>query len=333
MPHRTQQTVRVGLAGSGSYLPQRILTNDELSRMVDTSDEWITTRTGIKERHIARPDEVTSDMAAAAARQALESAGIGAETLDVIIVATCTPDTIFPSTACAVQQKIGAANAFCFDLSAACSGFLYAMETARGMLAAGLHRTALVIGADKMSCVVDWQDRTTCVLFGDGAGAVVLTAATTGRGIMASMMGSDGSLGDLLQIPGGGSRHPASEQTVRDRLHVIKMGGNHVFKHAVLCMSQAGQGVLERAGLEMSQVDWIIPHQANMRIISAIADRAGAPIEKVICNLNKVGNLSAASIPVAMDEAVRDGRIRRGDILLFVAFGGGFTWGAMALEW
>lgn len=333
MTHTTHHCQRVEIAGTGAYLPERILTNDDLSRMVDTSDEWIRTRTGMRERRIARADEYTSDMGAEAARRALASAGMTAAEVGLIVVATCTPDMVFPSTACAVQQKIGASNAFCFDLSAACSGFLYALETARGMIAAGQHRTALVIGAEKMSCVLDWQDRSTCVLFGDGAGAVVLRPAERGRGILASAMGSDGSLGDLLKIPGGGCVHPASAQTLHDRLHCVKMGGNQVFKHAVVCMSQAGEAVLEKAGIELSQVDWVIPHQANMRIVNAIAERAGFPIEKVVTNLDRVGNISAASIPVALDEAVRDGRIRRGNLLLFVAFGGGFTWGAMALEY
>lgn len=333
MTHTTQHCQRVEVAGTGAYLPDRILTNDDLSRMVDTSDEWIRTRTGMRERHLARDNEVTSDMGAEAARRALAAAGVDATEVDLIVVATCTPDMMLPSTACSVQQKIGASRAFCFDLSAACSGFLYAVEAVRGMIAAGQYRTGLVIGAEKMSCVTDWQDRSTCVLFGDGAGAVVLRAAQRGQGILASAMGSDGALGDLLKIPGGGSVTPASAQSVQDRLHFIKMGGNQVFKHAVICMSEAGQKVLDKAGLALSQVDWVIPHQANMRIVTAIAERVGFPMEKVITNLERVGNISAASIPVALDEAVRDGRIRRGQMLLFVAFGGGFTWGAMALEY
>jgi 3-oxoacyl-[acyl-carrier-protein] synthase-3 len=322
------------IAGTGSYLPERVLTNHDLEQMVDTSDEWIRTRTGISERHIARDDEVTSDMAAEAARRALAGANVDAADVDLIIVATCTPDTIFPNTACAVQEKIGAGHTLCFDLSAACSGFLYGLEAARGMLGSGLYQTALVIGAEKMSCITDWEDRSTCVLFGDGAGAVVLRACNADRrGIIATSMGSDGSLGDLLKIPGGGSRVPTGEQSVADRLHYVKMGGNQVFKHAVLCMSEAGQTVLTKAGLEIGDVDWVVPHQANMRIIKAIADRADVPKDKLCTNLDRVGNVSAASVPLALDEAVRDGRIQRGDTVLFVVFGGGFTWGAMVLEW
>ncbi len=334
MVQSAEQTIRVGIAGTGSYLPERILTNDDLSQMVDTSDEWILTRTGMSERHIARDDEATSDMGVVAAQRALESAGVSAEDVDLIIVATCTPDMIFPNTACAVQEKMGATNAFCFDLSAACSGFLYGVETARGLIVSGIYRNVLVIGAEKMSCITDWEDRGTCILFGDGAGAVLMQPLQgEGRGIISSAMGSDGSLGDLLKLPGGGSRFPASNATVDERLHYIKMGGNKVFKNAVVCMTDAGQKVLSQAGLEISDVDWLIPHQANMRIIKAIADRAGFPMEKVCTNLDRVGNISAASVPVALDEAVREGRIKRGDTILSVVFGAGFTWGAMVLEW
>lgn len=324
---------RVRIAGTGSYLPERILTNHDLEKMVDTSDEWIRTRTGMCERRISRDDETTSDMAAAAAQNALETAGVDAADVDLVIVATCTPDMVFPSTACAVQDKVGAKNAFCYDLSAACSGFLYAVESARGMIEAGNCRTALVIGAEKMSCVTDWEDRGTCVLFGDGAGAVVLRPSETGRGILASCMGSDGSLGDLLKIPAGGCRMPASPETLAERQHFVKMGGNKVFKHAVVCMSAAGQSVLEKAGLELHDVDWVVPHQANMRIIKAIADRAEVSMDKFCTNLERVGNISSASVPVALDEAARAGKIREGDTVLFVVFGGGFTWGAMILTW
>ncbi|MDP6525149.1 MAG: beta-ketoacyl-ACP synthase III [Kiritimatiellia bacterium] len=325
--------IRIAITGTGAYLPERVLTNDDLSTMVDTSDEWIQARTGMRERRIAREDEATSDMGAVAATRALESAGVDAAEVDLIIVATCTPDMIFPSTACHIQELIGAKNAFCFDLSAACSGFLYGIETARGMITSGVYKTVLVIGAEKMSSITDWEDRGTCILFGDGAGAAVLQAGDEGHGIMSTVMGSDGSLGDLLKLPAGGSRTPASAQTVEDRLHFTKMGGNQVFKHAVLCMSEAGQKALDLAGLEIADVDWVIPHQANMRIINAIAERAEVPLEKLCVNLERVGNLSGASVPVVLDEAVRDGRIKRGDIILFVVFGAGFTWGAMVLQW
>ena len=322
------------VSGTGSYLPQKVLTNHDLAGLVDTSDEWIVTRTGISERHIAAADEATSDMAAAAAERALENSGVMAEDVDLIIVATVTPDMLFPNTACFVQNRIGACNAFCFDLEAACCGFLYALKTARQFLLCGTIDTALVIGAEKLSCVTDWDDRATCVLFGDGAGAAVLQRdKREGHGIMSSVMGSDGSLADLLKIPGGGSRHPASPDTIRDRLHYMKMTGREVFKHAVRCMSQSGRGALKKCGLTVDDVDWVISHQANIRIIHAIGDRLGVPREKLIINLDRVGNMSGASIPVALDEAVRDGRIRKGDILLFIAFGGGFTWGATVVGW
>jgi len=329
---KTETMRSAAIAGTGSYLPERVLTNAELERMVDTTDEWIRTRTGISERHLARDDEASSDMAAEAARRALASAGVGAETVDAIIVATITSDMFFPSTACFVQQKIGAAKAFCFDVTAACSGFVYAMEIARNMIAVGSAETVLVIGSEKLSCVTDWQDRATCVLFGDGAGAVVLRPASGQAGIKSCFMGSDGSLSDLLNIPGGGSRRPASQESVAARLHYMKMSGNEVFKHAVRCMCEAGKRALARAGLTEKDVDWVIPHQANMRIIQAIASRFGGSMDKFIVNLDRVGNISGASIPVALDEAVRDGRIKPGQTVLFVAFGGGFTWGAMVVK-
>jgi 3-oxoacyl-[acyl-carrier-protein] synthase-3 len=330
---QSASTKRVGITGTGSCLPDRVMTNRELESIVETTDEWIQTRTGIRERHIAGPDESTSDMAAQAAFRALESARVDPEHVDAILVATCTPDTIFPNTACAVQEKIGAKSAFCMDLSAACSGFLYGMEVGRGLIASGQCRTVLLIGAEKMSTVVDWQDRTTCVLFGDGAGAVVLQTVEGDRGVIASSLGADGSLGNLLGIPGGGSRRPATAESVAERLHFVRMEGNQVFRHAVVCMTEAGRKALEQAHLAPTDVDWVIPHQANMRIVRAIANRAAMPFEKFITNLERVGNLSAASIPVALDEAVRDGRIASGQTVLLVAFGGGFTWGALVLKW
>lgn len=323
----------VGIVGTGSYLPAHVMTNADLEKIVETSDDWIVSRTGIRERRIAAADEATSDLAAAAARKALESAGVAAEAVDLIVVATITPDMPFPSTACFVQDKIGAKRAFCFDVEAACSGFIYALEVGYRFLASGGGKTALIIGAEKLSSVTDWGDRTTCVLFGDGAGAVVLRAPAAGRGIIGTVAGSDGALAGLLNIPGGGSRHPASPDTLAKGLHFMKMQGNEVFKHAVRCMCEAGQTVLARHALKAADVRWVIPHQANLRIIQAISNRLGVGLDRFCVNLDRVGNMSGASIPVALDEAVREGRMTTGDLLLFVAFGGGFTWGATVLEW
>ena len=324
----------VCITGTGAYLPERILTNEELEKMVDTSDEWIKTRTGISERHLAGDHEAVSDMAASASVSALESAGITALDVDVIVVATCTPDMPLPNSACFVQNMIGAKNAFCLDIEAACSGFVYGLEIVRGWIESGIYKTALVIGAEKLSCVVDWEDRGTCVLFGDGAGAVVVQAREECEGgILASQLGSDGALTSLLSIPGGGSRTPISKRVLDEKLYCLKMEGNQVFKHAVRCMADAGINAVERAGLDVTDIDWVIPHQANMRIIQAIADKVGISMDKFVVNLDKVGNMSAASIPVALDEAVKDGRVRKGDVLLFIVFGGGFTWGATVVKW
>jgi 3-oxoacyl-[acyl-carrier-protein] synthase-3 len=323
---------RAVIVGTGSYLPERILTNADLEKMVDTTDEWIVTRTGIRTRHIARDDETTSDMAAAAANRALEAAGVAPDAVDLILVATVTPDMLFPNTASLVQEKIGARRAYGFDIEAACSGFIYAMAAARNYIAAGEAETILVLGAEKLSMVTDWTDRGTCVLFGDGAGAVVVRRGDSG-GVLGSVMGSDGALADLLNIPAGGSRMPASAETVAKRMHSIRMVGNEVFKHAVRCMCDAGHRVVQKCGCTMDDVRWIVPHQANMRIIQAIASRVSGGMEKFCVNLDRVGNMSGASIPVALDEAVRAGKFARGDKVLFVAFGGGFTWGATLVEW
>jgi 3-oxoacyl-[acyl-carrier-protein] synthase-3 len=333
MVQREVQGRIVTVTGTGSYLPDRVLTNADLEKMVDTSAEWIRTRTGIVERHLAAGGEATSDLAAAAARRALDAAGVSASDVDMIMVATVTPDMLFPSTACFVQRIIGAQNAFCFDLEAACSGFLYGMKVAKQFITNGVLETVLVIGAEKLSCITDWEDRATCVLFGDGAGAVVMQAGQEGRGVMSSFMGSDGALAELLNVPGGGSRTPITHEAIDLKLNYMKMSGNEVFKHAVRCMCDAAQGVLEKCGMTMTDVDWVIPHQANMRIIQAIANRLDKSIDKFYVNLDRVGNMSAASVPVALDEAVRRGRIRKGDVVLFVAFGGGFTWGATLMEW
>ena len=325
------------IIGTGSYLPEKILTNDDLSKIVETSDEWITTRTGIKERHIAAEDQATSDLASEAARRAMTSAGVTAEEIDLIVVATVTPDMFFPSTACIVQRKIGATNAVCFDISAACSGFLYALQVARHFLNAGSRTTALVIGAEKLSSLVNWEDRNTCVLFGDGAGAVVIRAVDTdteapGR-VLSTVMGSDGNLTDLLKVPGGGSALPITPENAASRPNTIHMEGRETFKHAVTRMCQASEQALEMAGLTKDDIDLVIPHQANARIISVIADRLGVPPEKTFINLDKYGNTSAATIPIALDEAQRQGRLKKGDIVLLVAFGGGFTWASSVVRW
>lgn len=326
------------IIGTGSYMPEKVLTNEDLSKIVDTSDEWITTRTGIKERRIAADDQATSDLASEAARRAMTAAGVTAEEIDLIVIATVTPDMFFPSTACIVQRKIGATNAVCFDISAACSGFLYALQIARHFLNAGTRATALVIGAEKLSTLVNWQDRNTCVLFGDGAGAVVIRRAeetdveAPGR-VLSTVMGSDGNLVDLLKVPGGGSACPITPENALSRPNTIHMEGRETFKHAVTRMCQASEQALEMAGLTKEDIAMVIPHQANARIITAIAERLGLPPEKTFMNVDHYGNTSAATIPVALDEAHRQGAIKRGDIVLLVAFGGGFTWASSVLRW
>lgn len=327
------QMVRAaGITGTGSYAPERVLTNAELEKMVDTTDEWIVTRTGIRERRIARPEETTSDMGAEAARRALAKAGVSAEQVDLILVATITPDMGFPNTACFVQSKIGAVNAYCYDLEAACSGFLYALEVARQAVASGSADTVLVVGAEKISCITDWKDRSTCVLFGDGAGAAVVQPTPRG-GLQAGVLRSDGRLAQLLMLPGGGSKYPASAGTLEQGLHFMKMGGRDVFKHAVTCMTDVSRKALEKAGKSVEDMKLIIPHQANLRIISAIGERLGGRPEQYVVNVDRYGNTSAASIILALDEVVEAGRLQRGDLVLLMAFGGGFTWGATVLEW
>ncbi len=328
----TNQIGKAMIAGTGSYLPERILSNSDLEKMVDTSDEWIKTRTGISERHIAGDDEATSDMASEAARRAIESAGIQPSDIDMVLTATATPDMLFPCTSCIVQQNLGVGNALCFDLEAACSGFLYGLEVANRFVISGGATNVLVIGADKMSCITDWEDRSTCILFGDAAGAAVVSPATDGAGILASVSGADGSLAPLLSVPSGGSRSPASKQTVEDRSHFVRMKGNEVFKCAVRCMTDAALEVLKRCDLTVDDVDWVVPHQANMRIIRAITNRLGCPEDKVCVNVDRVGNTSAASVPVVIDESVRAGKIKRGDTVLSVVFGSGFTWGATVMK-
>lgn len=322
----------VGILGTGCYLPEKVMSNRDLEELVDTSDEWIFSRTGIRERRLAADDESTSVLAARAAEAALERAGVRADELEMILVATITPDMLFPSTACLVQDLIGAKNAVCMDIEAACSGFLYVLETARQYIATGSMDRVLVIGAEKLSSFIDWTDRTTCVLFGDGAGAAVLGPQDSGRGIMASVMGSDGGLAHLLRIPGGGSRRPPSREMIDRGDHYLRMEGREVFKHAVRCMCDASQRVLEKVGMTMDDVACVIPHQANMRIMKAVAARLDVPIDRFYLNVEQYGNMSAASAAVALDEAIRKGVVKPSDIVLMVVFGGGFTWGATLLE-
>ncbi len=324
----------VTIAGTGSYLPERILTNDELAKVVDTSDEWITSRTGIKERRIAAEGEFTSDMAAKAAEKALEQASIAAEDIELIIVATITPDTPTPATACHVQAKLGSFSAVAFDISAACFGFLYAMKIAKRLISDGAYGNALIIGAEKLSSATNWEDRNTCVLFGDGAGAAVLRKSQDGEGrILATEMGTDGRHTNLLEIKGGGSACPITPANAELNLQTLSMQGREVFKLAVNAMRTAAETVIERAGLTPEDITLVVPHQANLRIIDAIADRLSVPNEKVFVNLDKYGNTSAAAVAIALDEAHREGRFKRGDNIILVVFGAALTWAATAIEW
>jgi 3-oxoacyl-[acyl-carrier-protein] synthase-3 len=321
------------ITGVGSYLPAKILTNAHLEKMVDTSDEWITTRTGIKSRRQAARDEFTSDMAAHAAQRAMKKAGVTADQIDLIIVATITPDMPFPATACIVQQKIGARRAAAFDLEAACSGFIYGLEVGQQFIMSRTYDTVLVIGAEKLSSIVDWKDRNTCVLFGDGAGAAVLQSRPNSHGLLTAVMGADGSKGSLLHMPGGGSRCPASADSVAARLHYLRMDGRETFKSAVQAMYHAAQEALRRCELDISKIKCVIPHQANRRIIDAVGKRLGATPEQLFINLDRYGNTSAASVAIALDEAVSSGKIQRGDLILMMVFGAGLTWGAAVIEW
>ncbi|MDK8194664.1 beta-ketoacyl-ACP synthase III [Paenibacillus sp. UMB7766-LJ446] len=323
----------VGVIGTGKYVPEKILTNSDLEKMVDTNDEWIVSRTGIKERHIAAPDQATSDLAYEAAVKALESAGMTGSDLDLIIVATITPDSSFPSTACILQDKLGAKGAAAFDLSAACSGFVYGLATATSFIKSGMYNNALVIGADCLSRITDYTDRNTCVLFGDGAGAVIVGEVPEGRGFKSFDLGAEGAGGSLLQMEGGGSRLPASAETVENKKHYIYMNGREVFKFAVRVMGTATVEVLRKAGLERTDVDLFVPHQANIRIIQSAMQRLELPEEKVVVNVDKYANTSAASIPLALVEAAEEGRMKAGDTVLMVGFGGGLTWGASVLVW
>lgn len=323
----------VGIIGTGKYVPERILTNQQLEQMVETNDEWIVTRTGIKERRMAAEAEATSDLAYEAAKKAIAAAGLTAEDIDLIIVATITPDMFFPSTACLLQDKLGAKKAAAFDLSAACSGFIYGLATATNMIASGMYKHVLVVGAETLSRITDYTDRNTCILFGDGAGAVVLGQVEEGRGFKSFELGADGSGGELLKVKGGGSRLPASAETLSEKQHFIYMAGNDVFKFAVRIMGSAAEDALVKAGMTKEDIDLLIPHQANIRIIQSALNRLDLAEDKAMINLDKYGNMSAASIPVALAEAVEQNRIKEGDCLLFVGFGGGLTWGASVLIW
>lgn len=324
---------KIKIRSTGIYLPEKVLTNADLERMVETSDEWITTRTGIKERRIAAENQVTSDLGAAAAKMALERAGLKPEDIDLILVATNSPDTIFPSTACWVQKKLGTKEMPAFDLQAGCTGLLYGLVVSEGLILSGTCRRVLLIGVDILSKITNWEDRTTCVLFGDGAGAFILEESDDDSGLLSHFWGAEGSLGELLMLPGGGTLFPASEKTVKEKLHYIYMKGNEVFKHAVKRMGESALEALKRAGLEKSQVDYLIPHQANLRIIDATGERLDLPKNKVVVNVNKYGNMSVATIPVALHELAEEGKLQKGQIIVMVAFGAGFTWASAVYRW
>jgi 3-oxoacyl-[acyl-carrier-protein] synthase-3 len=319
--------------GWGKYLPAGVRTNGDIARMVDTTDEWIVTRTGIRERRIAAEDESTATLALAAARAALATTELDPDDLDLIIVASASPEHIFPATACLVQDALGAVNAGAFDLSAACSGWIYGVSLAAQAIATGSIEHAMIIGAETLSRIVNWQDRTTCILFGDGAGAIILGPSDQPGGVLSSVLGADGSGGDTLSIPAGGSRLPASAETVRDGLHMIHMDGRKVFRFATRVMRQAALEAVEKAGLSMDDVTLLIPHQANSRIIESAAKGLDLPPERVFVNLDRYGNTSSASIPIALCEALEEGRVKPGDLLVGVGFGAGLTWGATAIRW
>jgi len=321
------------IRGTGMSVPSRIMTNADLEHLVDTSDEWITTRTGIKERRIALPSEAVSKFAEAASRNAIEMAGVDPKDIDLIICATVTPDVPIPATACLIQHTLGCQHAAAFDMQAGCSGFIYAQSVAKQFIVSGRCRNVLVVGAELLSKFLDWSDRATCVIFADGAGAVVMSEGNLPRGVLASAMHCDGSMSDFISMEGGGSRHPASAETVAQGMHFIRMRGNETFKIAVRSIEDVSREVLGKAGLTPDDVTWFVPHQANQRIISAVGERLGIPAERCYVNIDLYGNTSAASIPIALDEAVRAGKVKRGDVILMAAFGAGLTWAASAVRW
>ncbi|MGD9141008.1 MAG: beta-ketoacyl-ACP synthase III [bacterium] len=323
----------IGILGLGSFAPEGVLTNFDLEKMVDTSDQWIRERTGIERRHRAEDHIATSDTASEAGRRAMEDAGVGPEDIDLVIVGTATPDMFFPSTACLVQKNLGTRKAAAFDLSAACSGFLYGLTIAKGFIESGTYKRCLIIGAETLTRILDWDDRATCVLFGDGAGAAVVGKVGDGRGIISTYIGSDGSLYELLLQPAGGTRMPASEETLKNKMHHVHMQGNTLFKYAVKAMGDAAMKTLTDAGYSGDELDLLIPHQANLRIIDATARRIHVPKKKVFVNLQEYGNTSAASIPLALDDARRQGVLKDGMLINLVAFGAGLTWGSILMRW
>jgi 3-oxoacyl-[acyl-carrier-protein] synthase-3 len=324
--------MKARIAGTGSYVPARVLTNADLERMVATSDEWIRERTGIRERRIAATGEACSDLAVQAGKRALAAAGLAATDLDMILVATCTGDYPLPATACLVQHQLGATKAAACDLSAACCGFIYALSVADAYVKNGM-RHVLVIGSEVMSAITDWTDRNTCVLFGDGAGAVIVSASDGERGILSTHLRSDGALCELIMVPGGGSRTPPSEKVLAEHLQYIKMKGNETFKVAVRTLEEIARATLSANGLRVEDLDLYVPHQANVRILKAVIERLGLPIKKVMLNVDRYGNTSAASIPIALDEAVREGRIKDGSLVMLGAFGAGLTWASAVIRW
>jgi len=322
----------VKFLGIGSAAPEKVLSNFDFEKMIDTSDEWIRTRTGISERRIAESDVASSDLAYEASLKALEDAGMEPQDLDGIIVGTITPDYIFPSTACVLQSRLGAKQAFAFDVLAGCSGFIYSLHVAKGMVQSATARNILVVGAEVLSKIMNYEDRTTCILFGDGAGAAVISASDT-PGIMSSCLGANGDDWELLYMPGGGSRLPTSEESLKNGSHFLRMEGKEVFKEAVKALQSSSLKAIEMADITPEQIDLFIPHQANYRIIDAVRKRLELPEEKVFSNLDRYGNTSSASVPIALDEAVKSGRLKKGDIVVFSAFGAGFTWGASVVRW